>query len=167
MNTKDAPGGGAETCHVCKSGYIYEHSMKRCGCTNKDVPDVEEWKVEVRDWWYRVQDDCGGMMHSLPEFRRVEIETIIKQALTEKDAEVEKALEAKAIEVREEEANEYNKIIEKEAEKARASLHASLVAAVEGKREPLPAETMTAREAKGYNQALDDTLTVINSIFKE
>lgn len=45
------------------------------------------------------------------------------------------------------------------------SLHSSLVAAVEGKRK-LVSELEILPE-DGYNQALDDTLTIINSIFKE
>lgn len=63
-----------------------------------------------------------------------------------------------------------------EVEKARTTLHTSLVAAVEGKRK---VENVTSHvethdnfivrnsECVGYNQALNDTLTIINSIFKE
>lgn len=57
----------------------------------------------------------------------------------------------------------------------RASLHTSLVAAVEGKKEDAikhPAQYLgdprrSEGHNTGYNQALDDTLTIINSIFKE
>lgn len=122
----------------------------------------EDWRVKVRDWWYRVQDDCGGMMHSLPEFRRVEIETIIKQALTEKDVEVEKTLETKAMKVCEEEANEYNKIIEKEVEKARQDWLREEIVRLEGMKKRNPelneyADIYAQRvyvENEGFNQAL-------------
>ena len=45
----------------------------------------------------------------------------------------------------------------------RAALHTSLVAAVEGKKKQIWSEV----DEVDYNQALDDTLTIINSIFKE
>lgn len=46
----------------------------------------------------------------------------------------------------------------------RTSIHTSLVAAVEGKRKDI---RNYPTELDVYNQALDDTLTIINSIFKE
>ena len=48
----------------------------------------------------------------------------------------------------------------------RTSIHTSLVAAVESKKLGLELD-MTISQINSYNQALDDTLTIINSIFKE
>ncbi len=57
----------------------------------------------------------------------------------------------------------------KEMEKAitqdRASIHTSLVAAVEGKK--YTEDQGIDAEMESYNAALDDILTIINSIFKE
>lgn len=54
----------------------------------------------------------------------------------------------------------------------RASLHTNLVAAVEGKKRPISVDDLAVNDIHevykdGYNAALDDTLTIINSIFKE
>lgn len=119
------------------------------------------------EWTGEKVRDTLSFIEKLTGKEIVELEDAIDIALTEKDAEMEKALEAKAIEVREEEANEYNKIIEKEAEKARASLHASLVAAVEGKIKGYVGNDEEVPEIIAYNQGIKDTLTIINSIFKE
>lgn len=50
----------------------------------------------------------------------------------------------------------------------RKQIHTSLVAAVEGDKKSMGMEINISNEYKlGYRQALDDTLTIINSIFKE
>lgn len=52
----------------------------------------EGWKVKVKDWWYELEEECSGMMHSQPELRRAILEDIIKEALAQKDAEVTEML---------------------------------------------------------------------------
>lgn len=50
----------------------------------------------------------------------------------------------------------------------RQHIHTSLVAAVEADKRAMGTEINISNEYKlGYRQALDDTLTIINSIFKE
>ena len=43
--------------------------------------EVEQWKIEVRDWWYAIQDLLAEKDICLHERKRVEIEHIITQAL--------------------------------------------------------------------------------------
>ena len=49
------------------------------------TPDkrVEDWKEKVRDWWYSIQDLLAEKDICLHERKRVEIETIIKDTLTQ------------------------------------------------------------------------------------
>lgn len=52
----------------------------------------DEWRVEVRDWWYSLQD----LGLEIPESKRVEIEKIVKKALDyqrNRDLEVVEGLE--------------------------------------------------------------------------
>lgn len=58
----------------------------------KDEAVVADWKVEVRDWWYSIQDRLAEKDICLHERKRVEIENIIKNVLTAKNAEIEEAM---------------------------------------------------------------------------
>ena len=50
---------------------------------------MNQWKKQVRDWWYGLQDSYSNVMRIPPhEWKRVEIEHIIKEAITTAKREV-------------------------------------------------------------------------------
>lgn len=61
------------------------------------------------------------------------------------------------------------KNIEKNKPEFKTSLHTSLVAAVEGKKPKIKSQDFSLQGIynEGYEQAKSDTITIINSIFKE
>lgn len=65
-----------------ESGKEYElEDGKLVPVAANDKEPTKEWKVLVRDWWYKYQD--AG--YELPETGRVELEDIFKQALSARE----------------------------------------------------------------------------------
>lgn len=94
------------------------------------IPNIEEEKVAVKLWNIALDEDNKNA--------RQEFRDVLHQQL-------QKALEVQAIQIREEEANEYNQIIEREVQKARRDwLREEIVKLEEEKIKTLPS-------------ALDDT----------
>ena len=59
------------------------------------TPEIEreEWRLQVRDWWYSIQDQLAEKDICLHERKRVEMEQIVKNALTTHDAELWEKIE--------------------------------------------------------------------------